>query len=116
MGPQIDMGAEIDWMAFLYNLNTAGGPEPPLPMTDVWKIFRNACVPPPGNTNPPLCSANVAYDVGWESQSPVLASELEVTPPDRARSTRIATCRSFASRLRAAASRRALATPASVGP
>lgn len=62
-----DFGTELDWMGFLYNLNSVGPAETRSPMTDIWKIYRHACVPPapPGTDppeDPPPCSS---VDIGF---------------------------------------------------
>jgi hypothetical protein len=75
VGAAAEMGTELDWMVFLWNLNTVG--PTPSPMTDVWKIYRHACNPPaagqPPSNSPAACSGN--EELSWSAR-PVL----ELTP------------------------------------
>ena len=51
--------APLDWLGFLYNLTALGAD--PLPMTGLWNIYRNTCVPPgtPPNPSPLKCTEEV---------------------------------------------------------
>jgi hypothetical protein len=61
MGESADMGTELDWLGFLYSLNVLSPEATRVPMTDLWRIYRNACVPPgtPPNPTPPPCSDSI---------------------------------------------------------
>jgi hypothetical protein len=64
-----NMSTEIDWMAFLYNLNSVGALRSP--MTDIWRIYQYACGPElPGGTIPaPATPAKCvdSYYANWEA-------------------------------------------------
>ncbi len=71
-----DMSTELDWLNVLYNLNAVGATRSP--MTDIFKIYRQACLPPPApgdvpNLDPPPCASNfVSFDVAWDAVPPGL--------------------------------------------
>jgi hypothetical protein len=58
-----DMTTELDWLGFLYNLNVLAPEATRVPMTDIWKIYRNTCVPPgtPPNPDPPPCTVDIPF-------------------------------------------------------
>ncbi len=69
------MSTELDWLNLLYNLNAVGSPRSS--MTDIFKIYRQACLPPPApgstpNLDPPPCTPDVTFDVAWDAVPPGL--------------------------------------------
>jgi hypothetical protein len=75
MGENAEMGTELDWLAFLYNLNSGAEMALRSRMDDIWRIYRHACVPPPLDpTNPPAAPppCSTTYEIGWTSQAPSL--------------------------------------------
>lgn len=67
-----EMGTELDWIGFFYNLNRVG----PLTssMDDIWLIYRHACNPPPvgqaPSSNPADCNGQV---MGWNERPAIPA-------------------------------------------
>jgi hypothetical protein len=61
MGANADFTTEVDWLGFLYNLNVLGPEATRVAMTDLWKIYKNACLPlgTPPSSDPPLCTRRV---------------------------------------------------------
>jgi hypothetical protein len=69
MSELAEMGTEMDWMRFLWNLNTVGSLLSP--MTDIWQIYRHACNPgSTGNTNPGNCSDHqfASDELSWRER------------------------------------------------
>jgi outer membrane protein assembly factor BamB len=67
-----EFGTELDWLQFLYSLNTAGSLASP--MADVWAIYRHTCNPPAPGTlplpDPGLCGSS--HEVAWTSRPPAV--------------------------------------------
>jgi hypothetical protein len=76
MSEAAEMGTELDWMVFLWNLNTR--PDHPTTMTDLWRIYRHACHPAPAGQAPPvepaLCRGG--EELSWRAR-PVV----DLSPP-----------------------------------